>query len=567
MNREPVNGKHWRTIGMALFSGHFLVRPSAHSNESFLGYRLRVAFANGLSRPSWLTYSGPDLPKTHGVARWCPYCLATSDSYWRDDWYAGNTGCFVHKCWLTSQCAMCRRTLRWKHVRFETCSCGASLQSAEVEAFSDDVLQLLNDQFETGAGLLSASDRWGLARFLGALSMFGLDGKPLKKSSRQSQNIERIVVTAGAPLMGDRCDCFELLSRLRAPRTEGQNVPLLSEAFPQLLVMLRKHLNGAQRRWMLDLLDQYVGHTSGNEPMVAWRRRIVKAAADTDQHGRRPIGSRTIANMLAQTGEVVPIRRTRTGRKKFVINETDVQRLMEIQKSLVAPKAAARYIKMSVKRVEALAQAGIIDTNGKRINTKSLDRLLDSIVAAGGQGIRPLEDPISIAEALRLYVSIDASAAFVRRLTDGTVHLAVARDKTPTLRTIYIDKGDAISASRTPSKSETLMSIVEAAQRLGIKQEVMYHLVNAGLVRTRITRRRNRTIRAVNIDDLRDFTATFLPLAVFARSAGISVRNAPDWAVQHGIEIITGPSVDGGRQYWIRKPVDWDKPASIEPDV
>lgn len=110
------------------------------------------------------------------------------------------------------------------------------------------------------------------------------------------------------------------------------------------------------------------------------------------------------------------------------------------------------------------------------------------------------------------------------------------------------------------------MSIVEAARRLGIKQEVMYHFVNVGLVRTRIARLRNRTIRAVNIDDLRTFTATFLPLAVFARSAGISVRNAPDWAVQHGIEIITGPSIDGGRQYWIRKPVDWDGSASIGSD-
>lgn len=566
MNRERVPGKHWRTIGVALFSGHFLVRPAAHSNESFLGYRLRVAFANGLSRPSWLTYSEPHLPKTHGVARWCPYCLTAPDSYWRDDWQAENAGCFIHKCWLTSQCAMCRRTLRWKHVRFETCSCGASLHSAAVDSFSDDVLRLLNDQSETGADLPYTSDRWNLARFLGALSMFGLDGKPLKKASRQSQNIERIVVTAGAPLMSNRCDCFELLSRLRAPRTEGQNVPLISEVFPQLLVMLRKHLNDAQRQWMLNLLDQYVEQTSGNEPMVAWGRRNIKAPVDTDRHSRRPIGSRTIANLLAQTGEVVPIRRTRTGRIRFVVNETDVQRLMEIQRSFVAPTTAARYIGMSVKRIEALAKAGLIDTNEKWVNTKSLDRLLDSILVASGQGDRPLDDPISLAEALRLHVSIEASASFFRLLADGKIRLVIAHDQTPTLRTIYVDKGGAISASRTQSESEILMSIVAAARRLGIKQEVMYHLVNAGLVRTQIARLRNRTTRAIDIDDLRDFTATFLPLAVFARSAGVSVRNAPDWAIQHGIEIVTGPSVDGGRQYWIRKPVDWDGSANIESD-
>ncbi|MBN3826023.1 hypothetical protein G3O00_20660 [Burkholderia sp. Ac-20384] len=425
---------------------------------------------------------------------------------------------------------------------------------------------MLNDQFEIDASLLSASDRWSLARFLGALSVFGLRGKPLKKASRRSENIERIVVTAGAQLMGSRCDCFGLLNRLRAPRTEGQNVPLLSEAFPQLLVMLRKHLKDAQRQWMLDLLDQYVEHTSGNEPMVARGRRSTTAPAITDRHGRRLIGSRTIANMLTQAGEVVPIRQTRTGRIRFVVNETDVQRLMEIQRSLVAPTTAARYIGMSVKRIEALTKAGLIDTNERLVNTKSLDRFLDSILAAGGQDVRPLDDPISIAEALRLYVSIDASVAFFRLLADGKTRLVIAHDQTPTLRTIYVDKGVAISANRTQSESETLMSIVAAARRLGIKQEVMYHLVNAGLVRTQIARLRNRTTRAIDIDDLRDFTATFLPLAVFARSAGVSVRNAPDWAIQHGIEIVTGPSVDGGRQYWIRKPVGWDRSANIESD-
>ncbi|AOJ36419.1 hypothetical protein WJ23_00105 [Burkholderia lata] len=249
-----------------------------------------------------------------------------------------------------------------------------------------------------------------------------------------------------------------------------------------------------------------------------------------------------------------------------MVNETDVQRLMEIQRSLVAPTTAARYIGMSVKRIEALTKAGLIDTNERWVNTKSLDRLLESILAAGGQDVRPLDDPISIAEALRLYVSIDASVAFFRLLADGKTRLVIAHDQTPTLRTIYVDKGVAISANRTQSESETLMSVVAAARRLGIKQEVMYHLVNAGLVRTQIARLRNRTTQAIDIDDLRDFTATFLPLAVFARSAGVSVRNAPDWAIQHGIEIVTGPSVDGGRQYWIRKPVDWDGSANIESD-
>ncbi|RQR60745.1 hypothetical protein DIE18_13610 [Burkholderia sp. Bp9125] len=352
-------------------------------------------------------------------------------------------------------------------------------------------------------------------------------------------------------MVGNQSACFELLDRLRTPQTSVQNVPLLSEAFPQLLVMLRKQLNDAQRRWMLNLLDRYVASTSKNRSAVVWERKEATRLEDSDQHGRQAMRSRSIAKMLTQTGETAPVRRTRTGRRKFMVSDADVQRLTNIQRSLVAPKTAARYLGMSVKRIEALTTADLISSNETRIDTRSLDRLLGNIVAAGVRDTLTLEDPINLAEALRLYVPIEASASFVSRLIDGDVRLAIEPDRVPTFRTMYAARSDVISASPMRTKSNSLVSIVEAARRLGIKQEVMYHLVNIGLVRTRMGRLRHRAARVIDVDDLQNFTQQFLPLFTLAKTIGISAREAPSWAKRHGIEIVTGPSVDGGRQYWI----------------
>jgi hypothetical protein len=536
-----------------LFTERFLVRPAARPDESFLGYRLRVAHANGLSNPGWLVYTESGLPKSHGIVRWCPYCLAAPEGYWREDWYTGWAACLIHQCWLTSVCSACRRTLRWNQARFAACTCGAPLQDVWVDTFSDDVLRLIDGRIDSTAGCLSVGERWSLARFLGALSLFGLQGKPLKKASRQTENTDQLLVTVGASLIADQSACFELLDRLRVPQTGANNVPLLSEVFPRLLTMVRKQLSETERHLMLDLLDAYVARSSLRGCAVVWERKGITLRLDKDLSSRRETRNPAIATMLAQTGVTVPVRRTRAGRQKFVIGQADLHALRETQGSLVPLKTAARYAGTSTRRIEALAKAGLIASTGARIDTRSVDRLLGNIVAACVRDIPAFADPISLAHALRLYVPVEASAAFFHRLMNGAVRLVFEPNKVPALQDIYAHRGEVISAALVPTESSSRISIVEAARRLGVKQEVMYHLINIGLITTRTGKLRRRAARVVDVDDLHKFTEQFLPLFSVAKAIGLSAREAPGWARQHGIEIVTGPSVDGGRQYWIRR--------------
>ncbi|MGP8438943.1 hypothetical protein ACT2FY_27170 [Paraburkholderia fungorum] len=553
MNCEDIRGLKWRTKGIALFRERFLVRPLVRPDESFLGYRLRVAAANGLSNPNWLDYVESRLPKIYGIARWCPLCLAGSGCYWRESWRTGPAACLEHGCWLASSCNGCHRMLRWKHVRFANCMCSAPLQDVPIKIFSAELQQLLCDRSDSNIESLSVGERWSLARFLGALAHFGLQGKPLKKASRQTENIEQLLVTAGASLIADQLACFELLDRLRAPQVGVNNIPLLSQVFPRLLAMLRKQLNEAERCWMLDLLDAYVANSSRHGSVVLWERKGVAGRVDKELHSHQKTRNPAIAALIAQTGVAVPIRRTQTGRQKFVIGHADLQRLWKTQQSLIPLKTAARYAGMSTKRIQALAKSGLIASTGTRIDTRSVDRLLGSIVATCVEDKQTFEDPVSLADALRLYVPVEASAAFFNGLMNGDVRLVFGPGKVPALRDIFADRGEVVSATQARVESGSQISIVEAARRLGVKQEVMYHLINIGMVRTRVGKLRRRAARVVDIDDLQKFTEQFLPLFALAKTMGISAREAPGWARLHGIEIVTGPSVDGGRQYWIRR--------------
>ncbi|WP_156181585.1 hypothetical protein [Pandoraea apista] len=536
----------WRALGMRLFHGRFLVRPSAYPDESYLGYRLRAAWSNGLSDPGWMSPVESRLPKMHGAARWCSLCLTAADGYWKEEWISGPAACFEHRCWLTSICAGCHRALRWKQARLSTCICGASLTLAKFEWFSQDVGCLIDDLSEGDARDLSVADRWELARFLGALCLFGLRGKPQKRASRRSEDMERNVVTAGAPLVIDRKACFELMDRLRVPQAASMCVPLLSDAFPHLLAMLRKQLAVGARRWLLELLNDYVEYAVSNGDALLWERKDRISSSDP-RCGEMPRSS-SIARIIRQTGEVVPVRRTKAGRRKFVVADASLQRMRQVQRSLLSAKAAARYIGLSSTRIRELVRLGLIDGVEGRIRKDSLDRMV-SRVASISTGDEELVDPVRLGEALRRYVPTHASEVFFAKLTSGAIRLV---DAGTVLGDFAVERSDVLESSLGTVTVCDQVSIVEAARRIGVKQEVMYHLVNVGLVRCRAGRLRTRAARTISIEELERFRHRFQPLVHVARAHGVSPRTALCWARENGIDVVSGPLVDGGRQYWIR---------------
>lgn len=99
---------------------------------------------------------------------------------------------------------------------------------------------------------------------------------------------------------------------------------------------------------------------------------------------------------------------------------------------------------------------------------------------------------------------------------------------------------------RRVNKSSSV-SIDEAATVLGIKQQVAYQLVYQGLLPS--SQMLNRAEVRVRSVDLQDFQRTYVSLAELARSRKTSPKALLG---KLSCEPVTGPTVDGTRQYFYR---------------
>lgn len=117
---------------------------------------------------------------------------------------------------------------------------GHALTAAAPPALPREWVGLLNE----GVPEMEADQSWirlirdeklSLLRFIGALDVYGLTGKPLKRASISSAHAESRLIEAGAVITSDgRRAIFALLDRIRAMPSANYAVQTMNEAFPRL---------------------------------------------------------------------------------------------------------------------------------------------------------------------------------------------------------------------------------------------------------------------------------------------------------------------------------------------
>lgn len=93
-------------------------------------------------------------------------------------------------------------------------------------------------------------------------------------------------------------------------------------------------------------------------------------------------------------------------------------------------------------------------------------------------------------------------------------------------------------------------SIPEFAKLIGIKQEVAYHLINMKIIPTTKNGRAGRLITRQAIDE---FCDTYIFLSELAEAQGTSSKSLLKIMRAQGINFVSGPTVDNGRQYLLKK--------------
>lgn len=480
------------------------------------------------------------------MVRICPQCLAQPDPLWQAGWLdREHPYCALHRVWLADRCNQCGKLLRWSGVHYLSCRCGKDLRDLPtVSMISDEKQALLVD----GTPL-------HVLLWLGSLAIHGLTAKPLKKASRRAQAGVVELARDGARMACDWPNAF--LKALDAMRLDGPGDDRLLLLNNALSGLTRRIARLQRRDWQVRVsqaLSTYAQASHRTATPVVGRNwsstRQATARGVARQLGLRV--ERLIAALDVVTGTEVATRSTAAGRRRRVFSEEAIAQVRAKIYDEISVKQAARMLGLTIARVRRLVSSGRLRQGGSRMSRREVEQLMAAVhsVAKGGT---PPDDAVELGWALRHVIPRDQTALFLESLLVGdlTLHRRAGVSHLPRL---LVGKGEVHDWCRTP---RAWLTIPELAERLQLKQQVAYHLVRVGLIHADKVLIGSRPTQVVATGAADEFERSFETLSRRVSREGIDPRQGLRFASANGIELISGPQIDGGRQYFVRRlPID-----------
>ncbi len=533
-------------ISLATLSS-LAVRPARRLEESSEGHWLRVAHANGLADPTWLL--ADDQRRALSIVRVCPRCLARPNAYWPEPWNERSRPfCEKHGLWLVDQCGQCCRLLRWNRVRFLACRCGQDLRELAAAELSAQMTQAM----EEGSAPLP------VLLWLGSLTLHGLAKKPLKKASRRAQSEVVRLAEAGAEIVAAWPQSFfEVLDHCRLDVVDPRDLRALNHALPGLTKRISKLRDRLWRERIAEQLGSYANASLQSRLRIAGRNVLGPRPLTVAQIARE-LGMRStnLAAALDRLSEAqVAVRMTPCGRRRRLVSSEAVRQVQEQRIDEISVKEAARLTGLSSSRVNQFIDAGLLEKRSSRMSREAVHEFSESLLASGKPHC-PDADCIPLRWALRHCVPVSCTYQLIQSIIDGSLVIFVPRGATLVTEVLVSKACCQDWAARTKRPDCNELTIPECAETLRLKQEVVYHLARVGLLPVHTVKiGPRRTARVVGRDEVAQFKRRYESLARLATDAGVDHRSALSWASSVGLALVSGPLIDGGRQYFALRPV------------
>lgn len=521
-----------------------LVRPVQEVDESDLGYMLRLANCNGLRRADWLLLGSNG--RCHGLQRVCANCLAAEDPYWKSCWlFSDSPWCQRHLRWLADNCPRCGQPFRWKSVRLLECKCGLDLRAITQASLSESMQRCIQDDHASPKVLM----------WLGAFSIYGPAGKPLKKASSKQVDATRNLLERGAEIATNWPSGFMAqLERWRLNKQSDGVAQLTTHAFPGFARMLKRIGDPVWRERIERVLHDYVRETQRTETPLIQRASLSNPVLTSQTRAAADLGVRleTIQSAMSR-GKVTCLatRHTPGGRVRRVFNEKDIQSLSFAISDPIGLKPAARLLGLNVRRIRDLAFSGRIEIKADRVSRRDVEALSAAILDVAE--IQDLPLPMQpIRYCFRRWIHSSLTTSFLDGLVNRELRCVRSADCS-TLGDVMVAEESVIQwlALRKTLEHETY-TVVAAASVMNEKQQVVYDLLDSGLLEGQTRKVNGRLSRTVTCDAINRFQRDYVSLAALATQYGISSRYAYKWSHAQGVSAVTGPDVDGRRKYFVR---------------
>lgn len=589
-------------------ANRLLVRPRPAAGEAAIGYLSRVAGANGFASLGCLRGSlkhlrkapfeqavallgltseeraslvGP-LPRAWGGDpaplgldvsnfnlrwfRWCPLCLRGGDVVpWA--WTLKSTVvCSTHKTWLRDTCVACGRLPRWGPAGVGRCECGARLGGQVAKVAPVDVAELCAVASGGVAAwpaptTLSAIDWQRAIVFFGQVAGNAPAAKPGKVAGMDRIACAAPLLAAAAKVLSNWPHGFHALlnEKLKSrPATAS-----LQRTFDPIYRVLYRELASPPFSPFRDAFEAFLHeHWWG---LVCERNRRLKPST-VNGHPRVPVVKaaamagvpRSVVQHMIQAQLAFADQATMPcGRRTRTMPIAEVDRVAALAGGALSLQRAAEALMLPERRVRDLIHAGEIDPLVSRRVVSSAAWLLPAAVVTKftvGADAIPGASSTTVRDFMRYgRLSPQEAVALIRNVARG---LLVGPSGEPCRKPIGSALVDRCAAwgwlRQQRSTDRRHMSVDQAARELGIKQEVGYALVRAGLLGSSVDARGKRHVRPA---DVARFRAEYVSLRDLARQVGASPR-----AALCGIRAqpVAGPGVDANRQYFFRR-------ADVEP--
>lgn len=564
--------------------------PPRDPLEGPLGYLARLAYENGLpiaALRNMIAAAEVEAPAgfvdfdklapafNRRWLRYCPYCLSRG-STWRLGWELR----FADACpgcgnWLLDTCAACDAPQTWNRAALIPCQeCGEPLDHAEQRQAPDALVRLSGALEDRGRGLPSA--HLGMLSGLSALEVVSLVRLLGAYGSRQGHRVPQKIVDA------DRLAVSWAISSVAAeilaawPRgfhdllgglyreTSSVQSRSLRGAFGGLYRALYRAFKQPAFGFLRDAFEEFVAESwSGaigrrNTRLdlgVLDRLTWVPPRAARQMFGITP----AYLNRLVADGVVAEITRfTASGRSFQMVRKGDVQASRRDTDRYVTLEFAAKQLGLKRQRLSRLLpvicpEADKDAASGVpwHVPRVWLDDWLGRIRTYKPVALPAPDHLTSLEHLLRFGGSNDASIGLILR--------AIQRDE---LRPAGVVEGDRrlsalffhacdLDALLQPCGADDnscWLTVPRAAESLGVKQEVAYHLIRAGLLEATLSRHRGRAASRVHRTDIEVFERRYVLGREIARVCGVSPKAVVLRLKEIGVLPVSGPGVDGSRQ-------------------
>jgi hypothetical protein len=266
---------------------------------------------------------------------------------------------------------------------------------------------------------------------------------------------------------------------------------------------------------------------------------------------------------LIKAGRIKGIMRKQKCYRLFLVNADSVEQFKRDLDNSLSLTEASRLLGVSGKIALTLVQNECLNllcghsvdgSHAWKFTPKAIHSLLDKIRDSVVQARARRLNKISFSAAVKRMGYIGCkSNHLVRAILDGTIIPCDMGQNISSLLFVTEDISNYVEEQLRAQRGDGVL-IREATLRLGFKTTAaIYFLIKKGVILCNRKQDNRGFCRLITQEQIEEFRSTYMLPTAMAVTLGTSSANISKLLMMNGITPISGPGVDGGRQFVFRK--------------